>query len=334
MRRSLATAAAVACAAALSACGAMRTTLEPTASRAVPLSLELAGSPDAGQAGILAARADGNLTRAGITLSARAPAAAGDPLADVEAGRVDVAVVSEPELMLARSAGAYVLGFGALTQTPADALISLHSRHIRSVAALKGRTVATTGQPYAKRLIDAILQRAHVPVGSVRLLDVGSDLATALQSGRAAAAFGDSAAAIALRGAHRRVDVMGLAALHVPAYANLVLITQETFFAKHVALLRRFVQAVGRGYVAVRADPAAGAQALRAADPSLGAGLASATVAAALPTVFPGGGEPWGWQSQHQWNVFGRWMTDHHLIKGPSAWYDASTNQLLAGQGP
>jgi hypothetical protein len=37
---------------------------------------------------------------------------------------------------------------------------------------------------------------------------------------------------------------------------------------------------------------------------------------------------------QTQWNAYGRWMVDNKLIDGPQVWSAASTNQLLAGQGP
>ncbi len=74
--------------------------------------------------------------------------------------------------------------------------------------------------------------------------------------------------------------------------------------------------------------------ALDDANPSLNPTLETAAVKATLPAFFPTGGKPFGWQSQPQWNAYGRWMTDHHLIAGPQAWAAASTNQLLAGQGP
>jgi hypothetical protein len=58
-------------------------------------------------------------------------------------------------------------------------------------------------------------------------------------------------------------------------------------------------------------------------------------VRATLPAYFsPDRALPWGWQDQKQWTAFGRWMLAHHLISDPAAIVDASTNQLLAGQGP
>ena len=56
---------------------------------------------------------------------------------------------------------------------------------------------------------------------------------------------------------------------------------------------------------------------------------------ATLPSYFPSDAKlPWGWQDQKQWTAYGEWMLNHHLISNPAAVVGASTNQLLAGQGP
>ena len=53
-----------------------------------------------------------------------------------------------------------------------------------------------------------------------------------------------------------------------------------------------------------------------------------------MPVFFPAAGRPWGWQDQAEWNAYGQWMINHHLISNPNAVVDASTNEVLAGQGP
>ena len=55
---------------------------------------------------------------------------------------------------------------------------------------------------------------------------------------------------------------------------------------------------------------------------------------ATLPAFFPSNpADPWGWQDPSQWNAYGQWMLSNHLISDPNAVLDASTNELLAGQG-
>jgi putative hydroxymethylpyrimidine transport system substrate-binding protein len=71
------------------------------------------------------------------------------------------------------------------------------------------------------------------------------------------------------------------------------------------------------------------------ANPALQSRLQLASVRATLPWFFPSGANnPWGWQDSKQWTAYGEWMLNHHLISNPASVVNASTNQLLAGQGP
>ena len=75
--------------------------------------------------------------------------------------------------------------------------------------------------------------------------------------------------------------------------------------------------------------------ALVRANPGLTTRLQLASVRATLGSFFPAGaGRPWGWQDQQRWTAFGEWMLHQHLIKHASTIANASTNELLAGQGP
>lgn len=337
MRRTAALAAcAVLAALALAACGEKHDTLTPQPADAQSLSLMLDWLPNADHVGIYAAQARGDFARAGLDVHIRAPTDPASPLQMVESGRVDVAVSYEPQLMLARNQGATVLGIGALVQRPLTSIISIGAKHITTAADLRGKTVGTAGIPYQKAYLDTILRHVHVPVRSVKQVNVGSDLVPSMISKRVDATLGGywNYEAIQLRQQHRNPNVIHVEHAGVPTYDELVFVTTEKFFADHTNELRRFVQAVGRGYQSVRADPAAGIKALDAANPSLNPKLQAAAVRATLPAFFPTGNHPWGWQDQTQWNAYGKWMLDHHLITEPSAAAAASTNQLLAGQGP
>jgi ABC-type nitrate/sulfonate/bicarbonate transport system substrate-binding protein len=97
MRRTLPAAACLCGAAlALSACGEIKTQINPVASKAQPLTLALDAPANATQAGIFVAHSDGALTRAGIDLQMTTASSTEQALADVESGKVDVAIASEP----------------------------------------------------------------------------------------------------------------------------------------------------------------------------------------------------------------------------------------------
>jgi putative hydroxymethylpyrimidine transport system substrate-binding protein len=336
MRRTLAAAGTLLAALALSACGAKHDQINPVAGQASPISLELDWLPNADHVGIYTAQAQGDFRKAGLDVQIHVPTDPASPLSLLESGRVNVAISYEPQLMLARNQGANILAFGAITQEPLTSIISVGKKKITSVADLRGKTVGTAGIPYQKAYLDTILNHNHVPVRSVKTVNVGADLVPAMISGRVDATIGGywNYEAVQLQQAHQNPHVIRVSQGGVPTYDELVLVTTETFFANHVNELRRLVQAMGRGYDAVRRNPAAGVKALDDANPSLSPQLETAAVKASLPAFFPSGGQPWGWQVQSQWNDYGKWMVDHKLISGPPVWAAASTNQLLAGQGP
>ncbi len=337
MRRTLTiTLIAIASGLALAACGEQQDQIGPGSAKPQNVSLMLDWFPNADHVGIYEALANGDLKQAGINLHVEVPSDPTEPLALVQAGKVDVAVSYEPEVMIGRDEKDTVLSFAALVQKPLTSIISIGSKHITTAAQLRGKTVGTAGIPYQSAYLSTILARAGVPASSVSQVNVGSDLVPAMLSGKVDATLGGywNYEAIQLRQAHRRVNVIQVQQAGVPSYDELVLVCKEVYFENHVTLLRKLVQALGRGYAAVRADPQAGVDALVRANPSLNERLQLASVKATLPAFFPTDGRPWGWQYSTLWDAFGQWMFDHHLIAHLAARYDASTDQLLAGQGP
>ncbi len=336
MRKTIALLIGAAAAVLLAACGAKRDQIQPIAGKAQNVTMMLDWSPNANHVGIYEAIANGDLRQAGIKLHVETPPSPSAPLSLVEAGKVDVAISYEPEVMLARDRKQTVLSFAALVQRPLTSVISVGSQHITRISQLRGKTVGTAGIPYQTDYLNAMLDHAGVPRSSVRQVDVGANLVPAMLSGRVDATIGgfSNYEAIELRQAHKKPHVIPVSAGGVPAYDELVLTTSEQYFENHVTLLRGLVQALGRGYAAVRANPQQGVNALIAANPSLDPTLQAAAVKTTLPAFFPSDDKPWGWQFSDQWNAYGKWMYDQHLIKHLAARDYASTNQLLAGQGP
>jgi putative hydroxymethylpyrimidine transport system substrate-binding protein len=325
---------------ALTGCGEKQDVRAPSPSQAQSLRLMLDWTPNADDVGLYEAIANGDFTNAGIHVNVQVPTDPATPLQLLQAGKVDVAISYEPELLLARDKGASLVGIGALVQRPLTSIVSLGDQHITSAAKLKGKTVGEAGIPYQHAFLTTILQHAGVRASSVHEVDVGANLVGSMLSGRVNATLGAfwNYEALELRQMGRRVNVIHVESAGVPVYDELVLVTTETELANHTNLLRRFVQALGRGYAAVRAEPAAGVASLVRADPTLAPRLQRASVQATLPSFFPhdpaNPSLPWGWQDTGQWTQFGEWMLREHLISDPASVADAETNQLLAGQGP
>jgi putative hydroxymethylpyrimidine transport system substrate-binding protein len=321
----------------LTACGEKKDALSASASSAQPLTLMLDWFPNADHVGLYDALAEGDFTRAGLNVHVQVPTDPASPLQLLAAGKVDVAISYEPELMLARDKGEPLVAIGALVQRPLTSIVSLGSRHITTPAQLRGKRVGDAGIPYQRAYLRTILQHAGVRPSSVQETNVGTNLVGAMLSGRVDATLGAywNYEAIQLRLQHRRANVIHVENAGVPNYDELVLVARESELAHRTNLLRRFVQALGHGYGNVRRDPHAGVQALVRANPSLQSRLQLASVQATLSSYFPATAKlPWGWQDQRQWAAYGDWMLNQHLISKPASVTGAATNQLLAGQGP
>ena len=175
-----------------------------------------------------------------------------------------------------------------------------------------------------------------MPASSVNEINVGANLVPAMLSGRVDATLGAywNYEAIQLQQMGKHPNVIRMNRVGVPNYNELVVVVRQSTLAKQPDKIRRFLQALARGYQSVRANPTAAVDNLVRANPGLDRKLQLASVRATLPAFFPSGSSnPWGYQDQVQWNSYGQWMLHEHLITNPAAVANASTNEVLAGEG-
>ena len=327
---------ALGCVLTLSACGEKHETVTASASSAQTLSLMLDWFPNADHVGIYRAIAEGDFSQVGLHVDVQTPSDPSLPLKLVASGRVDLAISYEPELLLARNQNLPLVSIAAIVQRPLTSIISLRSKTIRSVAQLRGKTVGDAGIPYQHAYLDTILAHAGVPASSVKEINVGENLIPAMLSKRVDATLGGfwNYEAIQVAQLHKRPRVIPVDTVGVPAYDELVVVAKRNTLVRKADEIRRFVQALARGYESVRANPQAGVSSLLAANPGLASSFQLDAVKATLPAFFPANSShPWGWQDPSQWNAYGQWMLKQHLITNPNAVADASTNEELAGQG-
>jgi putative hydroxymethylpyrimidine transport system substrate-binding protein len=310
---------------------------EPTAGpRTERLRLLLDYLPNADHAGVYAAQARGDFRRAGLEVDVQTPADPSAPLKLLAAGRVDLAISYEPELLLARDAGAKLVAVGALVQEPLTSIMSIGRHGIRTPAGLRGKTVGTAGIPYQSAYLKAILERAGVDAGSVKEVNVGFNLVPAMLSHKVDATLGAfwNYEGVQLRLARKDPQIIRMDRAGVPTYDELVIVAREADLGRGGARVRRFLRALGQGHVALRRDPQAGVRPLLAANPDLDPRLQLESVKATLPAFFPPAGKPFGWMDRGAWARYGRWMYDQGLLKRPPAITRALTEEFLPGEGP
>jgi putative hydroxymethylpyrimidine transport system substrate-binding protein len=335
IRTLLALAVLAACAVALSACGSKQDALSAKSLKRFTVMLDF--FPNADHAALYSAIAHGDFRSVGLEVVPVTPADPSEPLKLLAAGRVDMAISYEPELLLARDEGLKVVSVGALVQRPLTSIIALPGKHVTSVAQLAGKRVGTAGIPYQSAELRTALEHAGVAPSTVREANVGFNLIPAMLSGQVDATLGGfwNYEGIQLRLAHKRPVVIPVDRAGVPSYDELVLAARDQQARRDGEDLRAFLQALTQGEREVRADPAAAAATVVKASPSLNPKLQLESIKQTLPAAVPReAGKPFGWQSPPAWAAFAAWMFSHKLLKSdPNIGLPPFTNEFLPGQG-
>jgi putative hydroxymethylpyrimidine transport system substrate-binding protein len=334
MRRGLGLAACLALLA-LIAAGCGERTERTTPGHTEQLQLMLDFLPNADHAGIYAAQANERFKDVGLDVKIRTPSDPAAPLRQVAAGRVDLAISYEPEVLRARDKGVKVVAVGALVQRPLTSIIALPAAGIRKPADLRGKRVGTAGIDYQKAFLQTILEHATVPPQSVKTRNVGFNLNQALLTKKVDATLGGflDYEAVELRQKKKDPVVIPVNTVGVPRYDELVFVTSESEARQNGDAIRSFLGAVARGTRDLRKQPVA---ALLHANPDLDPKLQRAAVAILLKGGFfePPAGKPFGYQAPGEWSTFAKFMKDGGLLEGARGARGAFTNELLPGQAP
>jgi putative hydroxymethylpyrimidine transport system substrate-binding protein len=335
LRGILAAATALACTLIVSACGTVQTVTSPPGSK--PFTVMLDWFPNADHAPLYSAIAHKDFDAAGLDVRPVVPSAAAEPLKLLAAGKVDMAISYEPQLLLARDQGYKLVSIGALVQRPLTSIIALPGHGVRTVADLAGKRVGTAGIGYQRAELQAALRHAHVNPTTVQEVNVGFNLVSAMLSGKVAATLGGywNYEGIQLERLHKHPVVIPVDRAGVPSYDELVLVVRESEARRDGEDLRAFLQALTRGEREVRADPAAAAALIAKANPDADPKLQLASIQRTLPATRPShSNDPYGWQEPTAWVSFANWMFARGLLQhNPDGNLPPFTNEYLPGQG-
>jgi putative hydroxymethylpyrimidine transport system substrate-binding protein len=322
--------AVLAAVASLAGCGEKSEEAAGSGAESLTLALDFYVNPD--HAGIYQALEQGYFEEAGLDVEPRVPSDPSAPIREVAAGRVDLAISYEPEVLLAHDQGLPVVAVAALVRRPLTSLISLPEAGIASTRDLAGKTIATAGIAYQSAFLEAILEDAGLSPDEVRQVDVGLNLLPAVLSGRADAMLGGflnvEGVDLELRGEDPRV--VPVDRLGIPTYDELVLVANSDRVADDPAAIRSFIAALERGTRDAASDPAGATEAVLEAGQGLEPRLTAAEVRRTLPLLLPENeGEPFGYMDPREWNRFAGFMSDRGLVNTVPSIDEVVDNGLL-----
>jgi len=336
IRRPLHAALAVALVLGLAACGERK---EPTGSgQTERVDLVLDYFPNADHAGIYNAIGAGQFEQAGLEVTPRTPSDPSAPLKLLTAGRADLAISYEPELLLARAKGAKLVAIGALVQRPLTSIVSIGDKAVSEPGQLEGKRVGTSGIAYQDAYLKTIIEKAGIDPSRVRTINVGFNLVPALLTKKVDATLGAfwNVEGVDLQRRDRKPRILRMDEIGVPTYNELVIVAREQDVRSRGPLLRRFMRALALGHQALREDSGRrrAVDELVKANPDLERPLQRAQVRATVPVFFPKDkDQPFGYQDPAAWKRYTQWMLDNDLLASPSGANRALTNEFLPGEG-
>jgi putative hydroxymethylpyrimidine transport system substrate-binding protein len=293
--------------------------------------------PNADHAGIYETLDRGYFEDAGLEVEPQVPSDPSAPIKQVAAGRADLAISYEPEVLLAREEGLDVVAVGALVREPLTSLVSVGKQGITDPRELDGKSVATAGIPYQAAYLRAILEQAGLNEDDVEQVDVGLNLLSPLIAGRVDAALGLfwNVEGVELRQRGDDPTVVPVDELGIPTYDELVLVASAERVSEDSEAIRLFLAALERGTRGAAENPSAATQALLDANEDLDPRLTRAQVEETLPVLLPReGGDPYAFMNPERWREFAGFMVDEGLLGSLPAIDEVLTNELLPGRIP
>lgn len=304
-------------------------------SRPAKVTLTLDFVPNAVHAGIYRALAAGYYRRENIDLQVIQPTSTQETLKLIDAGKAQFGLADGSDVAALIDGGGDAQAVMALVQRPLGGLIALANEHLRSPAALQGRTVGITGVPSDTAVLDTEVRNAGGDPAKVHVATIGFNGGQALQAGRIAAFTGfipDDG--VQLRVSGHPIVAFGLDENGGPAYPGLVAFTTRRLIAADPALVRDFVAATVEGYEDTLSDPPRGLSDLLRLNPSLSSKLTAASLDVYLP-LFTGrsstgrGGVSFGTLQSPNIAAMSRWMLQNHLIHAPISAERFGTDRFL-----
>ncbi len=145
-------------------------------------------NPD--HAPLIIAKEKGFFAQKGIEVELIAPADPSAPPRLIAAGQGDIAISYQPQLHVQVAEGLPLMRIGTIAETPLNALVSLKSGKVQSIADLKGKKVGFSVGGFEDAVLAAMMKSHGLTLKDVELINVNFALSASLISGNVDAVIG------------------------------------------------------------------------------------------------------------------------------------------------
>jgi putative hydroxymethylpyrimidine transport system substrate-binding protein len=253
------------------------------------------------------------------------PADPSDPPKLVAAGKADIAITYEPQLMEQIDEGLPLIRIGTLIDQPLNCLVVLADSSIKTIADLKGKNVGYSTGDVSSVALKTMLENNNLSLSDVKHINVHYDLSQALLTKRIDAATGmiRTFEPIQLELAGHPARLFLPEKNGVPNYSELVFVVNKNNVTDK--RFKRFMLAVAQGTEYLRKNPQLTWEQFAKSHPELNDELNRRAWFATLPYFTK---DP-NYFNKTEWIAFADYMHKNKLIKKtqPIATYAINISQ-------
>lgn len=258
------------------------------------------------------------------------PADTNDSLKLVAAGKIDLALSYQPQILLARGENIPVRSIAAVVRHPLVHLLTEANGNVSSPKDLEGKTVGYSSIPLYEAMVRTMISYDGGNPDNMSLVDVGFDLIPSLASGQADAIMGGfiNHEQLILEKEGHAMKSINPVDYGVPDYYELVLTASEAGIETKKEQLTRFVKAIqeGQKYVTEHPEEALNILLAHENDTSpLDPEIETKSLALLLPLMNEEG-QPFGQQEMASWENVRAWLVATELIPESVKAEDAFVN--------
>ncbi|MBY9078366.1 ABC transporter substrate-binding protein [Paenibacillus sp. HN-1] len=294
------------------------------------LTLMLDWYPNAVHSFLYAAQDQGYFAAQGLDVDIQMPADTNDALKLAAAGKIDLALSYQPQVLLARGEQIPVKSLASIVRHPLAHLMAPEGGSIKTPKDLEGKTVGYSSIPLYEEAVKTMVKADGGDPAKVQFVDVGYDLIPAVSTGQTDAIMGGfiNHEQLLLQKEGHPVVSINPADYGVPDYSELVLVASDEGIGKHRDEFAKFLTAIREGQKFVQEHPDEALSILMKHEDKtapLDADIEKQSLSILLP-LMDAGSEPFGTQDPASWDKVRQWLIDSGLLKEDIKAEDAFIN--------